>query len=946
MSEGGTDAKTWAREPRAGRWVGRLCDWILTGGWFVAANYLAGWRLRVWELAAFCAVWAGVLVAAQFWRDQGWRRAGLAEGVAGIAGFAVANGWLVDRPLSASAILYNVGAIGILLAGWRWWVGRATHTAGDRAEPLRVLGVLLAAVTVSLPLITDHFVSGADARWYAYMLHDFIMQWRAQGPPVFIGQGEFAWNGGVHPFRSAPVYMHLAGAWDWVTGAVLSICSLQHLTAVTAAIAGGLGVYFAGIRLAARRRWEAAGLGILYVVAPGLLLSLMFFDAYMTYLAGAAMVLVLYGNARLLVEQRGWLALAAGLSLVWMSHPPTAMLATLITGVLQGGRLVFGQGGYKEWLRAVGGGAMFLLLSVYYFVGMAEVPPTPWVTAMRLEWVQVGSLGLGWMALAQLVVMRRSPWWCVAFLAAGGLLYATNRPWLAWLVLTSLLLVIAVVAIRRWRWFEAADYGPLLLLGSVFAAAGVMDAALRTHLLAAPPYPQQIDQWRNLWAAHFLQPLTPALNTTGDLQPGWGLWLGWPAAAWAAGRSRAAQLWFAAITLLSVNLVPWPGISAFMVEFFPVNLRDTAGLTQALRVVPVFCGLLAFGALLAWREEQVDSRPWRRRLGAGVLVLAAVWGGFEVRPILARGFRAESSRELTATYWRPDTAHFHRFVYDLVQIPDYYSHGKFYPEMELRLWDANRTELFSPADTVQAMEAAGSRPLRLEARPTDNQPGWFDLQPGFAAQPGERLVLRFEFDPRRRYDGYLFIVGEHGDREYILPASGWPKAFGTGETNGRHLMVWNSGQTVENYRLRIYRVPGNGTESPEGFFANLTLSTYDPARSAIQLESLNPWRARTRFGHEAWLETSRVFLPGYQVMRDGRPLAATEFGRTPDGLLQVRVPPGEHVVELHYTGTAVLRAAGWVSLVAWLGLLARGLFRGWRAVVHENPMPRGRMKPG
>jgi hypothetical protein len=505
-------------------------------------------------------------------------------------------------------------------------------------------------------------------------------------------------------------------------------------------------------------------------------------------------------------------------------------------------------------------------------------------------------------------------------LAAVGLLYATNRPWCAWLVVTTVVLVLAVAVVRRGRRSEPADHGPLLLLGSVFVAAWLLDAAIRGQWLTVPHYHDAVELWRGQWSGNYFHPLTPALNTPGDSQPGWGLWLGWPLVAWAARRSRAAQLWLAAVTLLSVLILPWPGCGPFMVEFIPENVRHTVGLTMGLRTLPLFCGLLAFGALLAWRDAAAAGSVWPRRAWLALLILAVGWGSSELRPILNRGFRAESSRELTETYWRPDAAHFDRFVYDLVRIPDYFSHGKFHPEMELRLWGENRTLLYGPADTVRAMEAAGSRRVRLEI-PPGSQAGQVNLGPVFSAQPGERVVLRFEFDPRRRYDGYLFINSERTHREYILPASGWPYAFGTGDGHARHLLVWNAGPDVENYRVEAYLNPGADLQA--GLFAEVIVSKYDPARAALELESLNPWRARTRWDKDAWLQTTRVFLPGYEVRRDGQLLPSTEYNMTPDGLVQVRVPAGEHVVELRYTGTLALRAAGWVSLATWLAFLVQ-----------------------
>jgi len=70
--------------------------------------------------------------------------------------------------------------------------------------------MVAAAVAIMAPFFTGNLIGGVDARWYGYMLGDYIEQVRHGRFLVTVGQGPLAWNGSVHLFRSAPVYMAVA----------------------------------------------------------------------------------------------------------------------------------------------------------------------------------------------------------------------------------------------------------------------------------------------------------------------------------------------------------------------------------------------------------------------------------------------------------------------------------------------------------------------------------------------------------------------------------------------------------------------------------------------------------------------------------------------------------------------------------------------------------------
>jgi uncharacterized membrane protein len=172
--------------------------------------------------------------------------------------------------------------------------------------------------------VTDHLVGGGDALWYANMLADFVTQWRAGVFPVFVGQTEFAFNGAVYPLRVAPLYQHLAGVVDLLTGGSLSFYALQHACVVICGLTGLFTAYLSLRTLVSDRRWIACLLAILYVSCPGVLGTIYTQDLYMTWMSLPFLPIVACSLVR--AFQRDTLAnqiwLAAGLAALWFAHAP------------------------------------------------------------------------------------------------------------------------------------------------------------------------------------------------------------------------------------------------------------------------------------------------------------------------------------------------------------------------------------------------------------------------------------------------------------------------------------------------------------------------------------------------------------------------------------------------------------------------------------------------
>ena len=891
-----------------------------------AMDAFAHLRFDVGQYFLAWGVWSVDLLAVSIWRARVKRyllAATLVEAV-GPGIFLNELGAWGHGGFSASQILYVLLLVAVLLRGWRAWIGllksRGEEVAG---HVLRVLVVGGAVVGITFPLFTDRLVGGTDARWYAYMMGDFIAQLRSGVFPIFVGQGDLAWNGGVHPFRSAPVFQHVGGFWDLVTLRVLTPIALQHLAAITAAFVGGLGMYSAGVALMPKRRWEAAAVGLIYLCTPAALRAIYQAEAYMTWMAFAALPLAFYGNARALLapDDRSYAPLAAGLALVWMCHPPIALLTTLATVLLQGGRLLCGDVTPARGWAAVTGALLFLGLAAFYFVSMGDLPSREPVT-LRKDLLQLTGIALWLTGLVGAALRGRGNRWLVLLAPGAWLMWMGRSPWLWWMVVTALL-VAAVAGAARWRrWFDPARFALEILLPCALIAAGIVQAWI------GPTHPERdVIRLADLnfnasESARFFQPISPLGNLPGDWQPGLGLWVALVllGVGFFRARALAAKLWFAVGLLPVLMIVRVPYVSEFLAGFSPRWFASVAGLTFTLRLMPALAGLLAVGWLV-WMATQPEGGRKSCVWPGLVLALAVGWSGYEAARFVQVGFRGVATRAHTEKQLRSENVVLESFAYDLIPEPTYFSNGQTDYRLEVRALDSFKRVRIGPDITALRMEETGRAELKLVCLPYQPPaPDWLMLGPSLTLAPSEHVLLRFEFDATKNYSGFLFLISASARsyREYALPESGLRRAFGTTAKASRVISLWNSGTVAEKYDFSFRRGPSCTLPSDGSTFANVFISHYDPARALVRVDSLLPYRVTAAMSWPGFIETSRVWLPGYEATVDGKPAIVRS---SVERMAMVPVPEGLHTVELRYVGTTGQWLAWWISALTWGGLL-------------------------
>ena len=793
---------------------------------------------------------------------------------------------------------------------------------GRAAELLRVLVAAGAAVGMTVPFLTGRLIGGTDARWYAYMLADFLEQMRVGRFGSLAGQGSFAWNGGVHPFRSAPMFMWIAGFWNALTLERHSPPALQHLTVVTCAVVGTVGFYFAASRLIPFRKWEALLVALLYLLCPAWLALVICSDAYMSYMAFAALPLVLYGNARCALEGdgRGYLPLSAGLALVWMCHPPIATLATLASVFIQGGVLLAAP--RIPWARLAVGAAWFAGLAAYYFASMSEIPSesgNPVPDTLLILGIVLFLIGFGGFAL-----WRRGWPWAAAAAGGAALIAGISRPWLEWAAIVGVLSWTTAFMGRRSALFDASKRGFEILFLAGLASSALVSWALGVHPPGQDTGGISAIAGNTTHLHEYLWPLR-SLDSEGVYQLGLSVWAGLAAIAltFLGRRPRVVKLFFGASVLLVLCFFRVPAVSDFLEGYFPLYYSHLANMPLCLRMCPVTGGF-AVMALFLW----VASGGGRatRLLGILALVVGVAWSAGQARFYWLWIGHQTATVENTRMNFRSENVVLDRYAYDLLPLPVYYSNGVTDPRLETRLRDASGRVTVGPAQAAEAAEARGSTVVRWTVEPIPNSP-WLRLHPALTVNPGEHLLLRFAFNPAHHLAGYLIGVSKQGYREYHLPGSGMRSddlAFGIGPGRNRVLSLWNSGTAPEQYAWTFSTQPGNDLSKTGDWFADVTLSHPDAVSAPIRIESFLPYRVRVTAPADGAVESFRAYLTGYRATVDGRP---AEARRSQAGLMEVPVPAGVHVVELRYLGTRRIWIGALMSALAWLGAGALGVRR-------------------
>jgi len=767
--------------------------------------------------AAVALVWitasAGVpAFLSAFWKTKGDSGIGSALGLGlSVAASALTLKGLAD-PFSWSQAVAFALMFSAALGGARVVLGLIERQSGaDGWEGLRLGLAQCAAFLAVRPYARSGLLGAGDANSYSLMIADFVAQWRAGIFPVLIGQSRFAFNGGFHPLRNAPLLAHMAWLFDLLSLGTLNAFALLNLTVVGSMLGAVLGCY-AALRISlAKGPWLALGMAVLFGLCPGVLAPLYGGDMYPTFMTLPFVPWLFLGvqkSSQSPERAWPWVLQGAALAAMWMAHPPVAAWATLLAGLAALG-IVVRERQWTGYLGMVPATGVFLALAGYLFVSVA-------------------SLRLPQVARAD---------------ALSTLDYK--------------------LAILHQNWAQSllpvSDYGERLL---------------------------------------------------GDVQLGYGLWSCVLVAAWGAARDRAGRTLLGCFALVLVFTWPIPGVTRLAWECLPTELLAVTNQWPVERFYVLLAGLAVF--LSAPVLARISARGPAQRAAVGALIVSAcLWSAGEVRKFYARAAQTTASTQASEDLLLPENITLSRtHSYEYLGTPSYFSNGRMDPRLETRLLDLATRQPFADGATLRAGAPGGAQRASLLVL---DRSGPDALPRSLKLDPGQSQVLRFDFLGKAP-EGELQFVGDTLENHYSLPVSGLARSFGAGSESSRVLILQNSTASAETVSVRFVARGGAAI----GPFARVTVEPLAEETRSIRILSLMPFHALVFADRDCFLETPKLFLPGYLARVDGAKVLPLKSG---EGLVAIPLPKGRHDVSLTYGGGGLLLLSYWATACAWLALV-------------------------
>jgi hypothetical protein len=190
---------------------------------------------------------------------------------------------------------------------------------------------------VAQPFLGSNAMGTGEAYNYSLAIADGVTQFRAGEFPVLVGQSEYAFNGRIHPLRTAPYYVYAAGLLDLLTLRKLDFWSLQNLLLSLSLIGATFSMYAALRYLIGASRCVSVVGTTLYIISPGVLSVTYSMDLFMTVTTLPYLPLIVGANVRSMRERsiRVYVLMGTALALTWAAHPPIAFWISVATVALQ-----------------------------------------------------------------------------------------------------------------------------------------------------------------------------------------------------------------------------------------------------------------------------------------------------------------------------------------------------------------------------------------------------------------------------------------------------------------------------------------------------------------------------------------------------------------------------------------------------------------------------------
>ncbi len=331
----------------AGPQTGRFVRNAFLSGLVILALYAFYWQRAqdAWPLLPW-------ILALPVWRSLTGKSTGFSR-----------RTWLIDPQLR------------VLVPKVVGWAQRLIARPGT--EYLRVVGLVTAGVGLMWPYLAQGIVGGGDAQWYANTVADYVVQMRAGFFPIWVGQSDYSFYGGVFPLRFAPYLVHMAGVIDLATVRQLPPYVIVNISLVVSLVGGLVSMYVCLRKIVPDQPWTVMGLALCYGLCPGVLGLVYAQDLYMSYCTLPFLPVAFLGAYRSFTRNDfgARLLMIGGVAAAWLAHPPIGLWCGIVIGAAQIVRLwVLGDWRATWKLDAVVAG-WFVLLVAYSFVSVRSLGP-------------------------------------------------------------------------------------------------------------------------------------------------------------------------------------------------------------------------------------------------------------------------------------------------------------------------------------------------------------------------------------------------------------------------------------------------------------------------------------------------------------------------------------------------------------------------------------------
>jgi hypothetical protein len=304
------------------------------------------------------------------------------------------SGGTLGHPNRLTCVWFGWSAVLIVFYRCATRSAARSGAAQDLSETVRLLLIAGCAAWLMKGFLSPNLQGTGDARGYATMLEDAVLQARAHGFPVWAGESPYRFNGAIYPIRVAPAFQHLGALLDLATFRALPLITLMNLLLFAVGVGAAMTTYYAAGTVLGGRRWAAAALAVVYLACPGVLELPNNGDLYMSWMAVPLVSVAFFAAARNAMRP-GWsstLVLAGALGCCWWGHSPIAMWTTVAVFLIQGVGLLVNRPSHGSYIILGVGVILYLAIAAYPIGSVLLYPPDPGASSGTWQRSNVSSI--------------------------------------------------------------------------------------------------------------------------------------------------------------------------------------------------------------------------------------------------------------------------------------------------------------------------------------------------------------------------------------------------------------------------------------------------------------------------------------------------------------------------------------------------------------------------